>query len=211
MQKMKLFRSLLMLAVISMATVSCSNDDDPLYFLLKAADGRSIYVTSAVEQYNDESEFIDALSNVDMFGSTTDVKSGSTLPAERKTVYGYDEEPYLLNDIWQQVRFGYWCEQYGLVPGKSYLLNYKRITKYIPCTYDERVIEDSYLSTDRNMGYSKGRVGFVLDDTNDGGKYSAYTLVGVIGYDAEGNVINTHYPCNLDDLEWKYLVIGMSE
>ena len=212
---MKLLKLLPMLAVVAVMAASCSKDDDtpaPTTYQLRAADGRTITVSTAVEQYAEESAFIDMLErqagNMEL---PTRSGEGGEVQAERKTVTGYDEEPFLINDdVWQQVRLGSWCARYGLVSGEEYLLNFKRVTKYIPCAYNEEVVSDAYLPTDRNMGFNSNGVGYVIDNgNNDSGKYYAYTLVAVIGYDADGNVVNKHYPCDLADLQWKYIILQM--
>ncbi len=212
---MKLLKLLPMIAIVAMMAVSCSNDEDtpaPTTYQLRAADGRTITVTTAVQQYADEGDFINMLKQ-QAGEMTLPTRSGENtdVNAERKIVAGYDEEPFLINDeVWQQVRLGSWCARYGLVSGDTYLLNFKRVTKYIPCAYNEQVVTDAYLPTDRNMGFNSNGVGYVIDNSNnDSGKYYAYTLVAVIGYDADGKVVNKHYPCELADLQWKYIVLQM--
>ena len=212
---MRLLKFLPVLAIMAMLAVACSNDEDtpvPATYQLRAADGRTITVTTAVQQYTDENSFIEMLKQEagDMKLPTRSGTAESEVNAERKTVTGYDEEPFLLNDdVWQKVRFGSWCAQYDLVSGEEYLLNFKRVTKYIPCAYNEMVVADAYLPTDRSMGFNRSGVGYEIDGVsgNDNGKYYAYTLVAVIGYDADGKVVNEHYPCSLEYLCWKYIVL----
>ena len=204
-QYLKLFGVLFVAALVATA---CSNDDEqPATYEIRANDGRTITITSAVEQYATEESFVKMLRGAELVLPT---RSSSDVTTVRDTVYGYDEEPYLLNDVWQQVSLGNWCTRYGLDASKKYLLNYKRITKYIPCTYSERIIEGSYLPTDLLMGYCNGSVGFMLSDENAGGKYEGYTMIAVFGYDIDGNVVDTHYPCEPEDLRWKYFVIDTS-
>ncbi len=208
---MKQFRFLFLFVVVAVMATACSNDDDPAYYEMRGADGRSIYVSSVVTQYNNESDFTDMLCKLNL-STGEDVRSVTSRASEvvmvSDTVSGYDSEPYLLNDIWRQVSLGFWCERFGLVAGETYLLNFKRVTKYIPCAYNQTIIKNSYLSTDRTMGYYNGSVGYALGTVNDSGKYNAYTLVAVVGYDIDGNVLNVHYPCELDSLLWKYFVIN---
>ena len=127
---MRLLKFLPVLAIMAMLAVACSNDEDtpvPATYQLRAADGRTITVTTAVQQYTDENSFIEMLKQEagDMKLPTRSGTAESEVNAERKTVTGYDEEPFLLNDdVWQKVRFGSWCAQYGLVSGEEYLLNF---------------------------------------------------------------------------------------
>ena len=166
---MRLLKFLPVLAIMAMLAVACSNDEDPpvpATYQLRAADGRTITVTTAVQQYTDENSFIEMLKQEagDMKLPTRSGTAESEVNAERKTVTGYDEEPFLLNDdVWQKVRFGSWCAQYGLVSGEEYLLNFKRVTKYIPCAYNEMVVADAYLPTDRSMGFNRSGVGYEID------------------------------------------------
>lgn len=208
---MKILKLLPVMLMMLVSVASCSNDDNqPASYQLQAADGRTITMTASVQQYQDEASFVEMLKEQAAAMSLPDRTTkagGDNVDAVRMSVTGYDEEPFLLNDnLWQQVRFGNWCERYGLVAGKSYVINLKRVTKYIPCAYNEIVVPDSYLPTELIMGYNRTGVGYVLDDSsNDGGKKYAYTLVAIVGYDTDGKVVNTHYPCPLDSLNWKYI------
>lgn len=211
---MKLLLKILpVLAILAITATACSNDDEPTtptYYQLRAADGRTITATTAVTQYATENDFIKMLEGTELvIPSTVRSNSGNQVEARRDTVYGYDSEPYLLNDNWQSVKFGTWCTEYGLESGKTYLLNFKRITKYIPCTYLQQILPYTYQPTDHNMGYRNGVMGFLLDDTgNDAGRYNAYTLIASIDYDSDGNVVNTHYPCEPENLEWVHFIVS---
>lgn len=204
-QYLKLFGALIVTALVATA---CSNDDDqPTTYTMRANDGRTITITSAVEQYATEADFVKLLSGTDLVLPSDEVRSGTDMTTERDTVYGYDGEPYLLNDVWQQVMLGSWCTRYGLEAGKKYLLNFKRVTKYIPCTYSQIIVKGSYLPTDLRMGYYNGSVGYTVSDENTGGKYEGYTMIAVMGYDIDGNVVNIHYPCEPSELRWQYFTL----
>lgn len=212
MKQLKLFFAIVAIALV---TVSCSNDDEPApvapvpeYTSMKAADGRTILVSTAVSEYAEEKDFAAMLGAVQLPVPTRSSMRDGASSVPMDSVRGYAEQPYLLNDVWQQVRLGNWCSRYGLVAGETYLLNIKRVTQYIPCAYNELLREyDYHLPSDLNMGYYDGRRGYLLEDENEGGKLYAYTLLAAIDYDAAGNVVDTHYPCEPEDLMWKWYVI----
>ena len=88
---MRLLKFLPVLAIMAMLAVACSNDEDtpvPATYQLRAADGRTITVTTAVQQYTDENSFIEMLKQEagDMKLPTRSGTAESEVNAERKTV-----------------------------------------------------------------------------------------------------------------------------
>lgn len=210
------FKLLLLVLAVTVMSVSCGNDDDTEYYFIRAADGKLLRVSSlSVTQYNSESAFISAVGDVNPYPDANgdNYMRSSSVELVRDTVYG-SNRTYDLRDVWQQVRFGEWARAYGLSTDRTYLVNYQRVTKYLPCAYDENILAIPYDTDDRSfMGIINGSVGYELadDNINDGGKLDAYTVVAYIGYDSEGAVVDRYYPCRPEDMLWDFGILKIGD
>ena len=202
--------------VVAVMAASCGNDDEEEYYFLRAGDGKLLRVSSlSVTQYNSEGAFINAIGMINPYPDAKgdNYTRSTSIEVVRDTVYG-SNNTYDLQDVWQQTRFGEWARAYGLSTDKTYLVNFQRVTKYIPCAYDENILAIPYDTDDRSfMGIINGSVGYELadDNVNDGGKVNAYTVVAYIGYEADGTVVGQYYPCNPDDMLWDYGMMKLDD
>ncbi len=210
------FKLLLLVTVVALMASSCNNDDDVEYYFLRVGDGKLLRVsTLSVTQYNSEGAFINAIGMVNPYPDAADsyYMRSSSVELVRDTVYGCNNT-YDLSDVWQQTRFGDWARVYGLSTDKTYLVNFQRVTKYLPCAYDENILAIPYDTDDRAfMGIINGSVGYELadDNINDGGKLDAYTVVAYIGYDSDGAVVNRYYPCRPEDMLWDFGILKLGD
>lgn len=180
--------------------VSCSSDEaDRERHVMK--DGTVFYTALGIEYYADKETFRDAvLENKEHDDGVKD-----ELVWVKDSLYGYNGEIKTVG--WKKVKFGSWISDYGLNPGSVYFISLKEVSKYIPATYEDWLVQGEYFTHDEDsIGTNAltGKVGFCLDTSISQGYYNATTLIKCVSYDEEGEGVGVYFPAEPEDLKWKF-------